>query len=188
MKLIETAIPDVKLIEPTVHGDARGFFKEVYQEQAFRDLGIASRFIQDNHSRSRRNALRGLHYQLPRAQAKLCRVVRGQVMDVVVDIRRGSPTFGRWVAAELSAENHRQLFVPRGFAHGFVVLSEEADFLYKCDDTYVPDAERGILWNDPDLGIDWGVSDPVLSDRDRALPRLSEVPEAHLPVFSARAS
>ena len=140
--------------------------------------------MQDNHSQSRKNTLRGLHYQLRYPQAKLCRVVRGAVLDVAVDIRRGSPTFGKWVSAELSAENMHQIFVPAGFAHGFVVLSEEAEFLYKCSDFYDPAGERGIVWNDPDLKIDWGISQPVLSEKDARLPRLSEIASDQLPANS----
>lgn len=181
---VATAIPDVCVLKPRVFRDPRGFFLETYHAAEFEQLGIRTRFVQDNHSQSRKNTLRGLHYQLRHPQAKLCRVVRGAVLDVAVDIRRGSPTFGKWVSAELSAENMHQIFVPAGFAHGFVVLSEEAEFLYKCSDFYDPAGERGVVWNDPDLKIDWGVSQPVLSEKDARLPRLSEIASDQLPANS----
>jgi dTDP-4-dehydrorhamnose 3,5-epimerase len=183
MKKIETAIPGVFLIEPLVIGDERGFFSETYHEQKFARLGITDRFVQDNHSRSVRGTVRGLHYQLAHQQAKLCRVVQGEVLDVAVDVRRGSPHFGRHVSAILSAENRRQMYVPRGFAHGFAVLSDSAEFLYKCSDFYHPEDERGILWNDQELGIDWGVDVPLLSEKDRGHPPLSRVPAADLPEY-----
>src|SRR5262249_52025877 len=166
MKRIETTLPGVVLIEPDVFGDARGFFLESYNERKFLDLGISDRFVQDNHSRSVRGTLRGLHYQVEHPQAKLCRVVQGEVLDVVVDIRPGSATLGRHERALLSAENRRQIYIPAGLAHGFLVLSEAAEFLYKCSDFYYPELERGIAWDDPDLGIDWGIQRPILSGRD----------------------
>jgi dTDP-4-dehydrorhamnose 3,5-epimerase len=184
MKVIETPLPGVRVIEPTVYGDARGFFLEVHRESVYRAHGIPARFVQDNQSRSRRGTVRGLHYQLRQAQAKLCRVAAGAVLDVVVDIRRESPAFGQSFAVELSAANHRQLYVPRGLAHGFAVLSESADFLYKCDNEYAPDDEYGVRWDDPALGIDWGVDAPLLSDRDRALPCLDAIPADCLPVYT----
>jgi dTDP-4-dehydrorhamnose 3,5-epimerase len=184
MRRIETDLLGVVVIEPQVFEDARGFFLESYHRERFRALGVTAEFVQDNHSRSVRGAVRGLHYQVRHPQAKLCRVVRGEVLDIAVDIRRGSPTFGRWVSVVLSEENRRQVYVPRGFAHGFAVLSETADFLYKCDDFYSRDDECGLLWNDPALGIDWGVADPILSPKDSANPRLSDVPEHLLPVYT----
>lgn len=166
------AIPDVVLIEPKVFGDARGFFFESFNLNAFEAAtGLRPEFVQDNHSLSARGVLRGLHYQLaPKAQGKLVRVVRGEVFDVAVDIRRDSPTFGHWVGAHLSAENKRQLWVPPGFAHGFLTLSEQAEFLYKTTDYYAPSHERAILWNDPAIAIDWPLADltPVLSGKDMA--------------------
>ena len=168
MNVIRSEIPDVLLIEPKVFGDARGFFFESWNERAFDAAGIHARFVQDNHSRSARNVLRGLHYQISRPQGKLMRVVQGAVFDVAVDIRRSSPTFGKWVGFELSAENKRVAWVPEGFAHGFLVLSESADFLYKATDYFAPESERTIAWNDPDLAINWPLQGaPILSDKDR---------------------
>lgn len=184
MKVTRTAVPDALLLEPKVFGDARGFFLESYNERTFREAtGLEVRFVQDNHSRSGRGVLRGLHYQLQQAQGKLVRVVRGRVFDVAVDIRRSSPTFGRWAGAELSEENHCQFWVPPGFAHGFVVLSESADFLYKTTDYYAPHHERCIAWDDPAIGIDWGlaavgIEEPQLSAKDR-----EGVPLAQAEVF-----
>jgi dTDP-4-dehydrorhamnose 3,5-epimerase len=176
MNRIETELPGVWLIEPAVHADARGSFSEVYRESVFRKLGITARFVQDNIVHSVQNVVRGLHYQIRFPQAKLCRVLHGAVVDVVVDVRRGSPHFGKWIRAELSASNQRMIFIPRGFAHGYAVRSPSADFLYKCDDEYRAGDEYGVAWNDPDLAIPWGVVDPIVSDRDRACPRLREVP------------
>lgn len=183
MHIVETSLPGVVVIEPRVFEDARGFFMETYHEGKFAELGITARFVQDNHSRSHRGTLRGLHYQLEHPQAKLCRVVQGEVLDVAVDIRRGSPAFGRWTSVVLSADNKRQIYIPRGFAHGFVVLSETAEFLYKCDDFYQPGAERGILWNDPAIGIEWNHPEPLLSPKDQANPRLAELRPEHLPLY-----
>ena len=174
MHVIPTALAGVLVLEPRVFGDDRGFFMESYNRRSFAQAtGLDIDFVQDNHSRSRKGVLRGLHYQLRQPQGKLVRVTHGAVFDVAVDIRRGSPTFGRWVGVELSADNHRQLWVPPGLAHGFVVLSETADFLYKTTDTYSPAHERSIRWDDPAIGIDWplaahGISEPLLSDKDRA--------------------
>lgn len=171
MKATRLAIPDVVLLEPKVFGDERGFFYESFNEQVFRDAtGAEVRFVQDNHSRSERNVLRGLHYQLPpKAQGKLVRVVVGEVFDVAVDIRRESPTFGKWVGEILSADNKRQLWIPAGFAHGFLVLSEGAEFLYKTTDYYAPQLERCIRWDDPELAINWPLfGAPVLSEKDLA--------------------
>ena len=169
MNVIRTAIPEVVLIEPKVFGDARGFFFESFNQKAFNDAtGTNHQFVQDNHSRSAQGVLRGLHYQIQQPQGKLVRVVRGAVIDVAVDIRKSSPTFGQWVAEELSEDNHRQLWVPPGFAHGFVVLSEMAEFLYKTTDYYAPAFERCIAWDDPTLAIDWKLSgrQPLLSAKD----------------------
>ncbi|MFV3315783.1 dTDP-4-dehydrorhamnose 3,5-epimerase [Pseudomonas sp. NY15374] len=170
MNVINTAIPEVLIIEPKVFGDSRGFFFESFNARTFAErTGVDVEFVQDNHSRSRQGVLRGLHYQLQNPQGKLVRVTLGEVLDVAVDIRRGSPTFGRWVSARLSAENHRQMWIPAGFAHGFVVLSESADFLYKTTDYYNPAAERCIRWDDPQLAIDWQLtSAPLLSAKDQA--------------------
>lgn len=170
MKATRLAIPDVLLIEPRVFGDARGFFYESYNEQAFAAAsGLQVAFVQDNHSKSGIGVLRGLHYQLPpKAQGKLVRVVRGEVFDVAVDIRRGSPTFGRWVGANLSAENKRQMWIPEGFAHGFLTLSDEVEFLYKTTDYYSPEHERCVAWDDPDLAVEWPLTQaPMLSGKDR---------------------
>ena len=167
MKATRLAIPDVVLIEPKVFGDARGFFFESVNQKAFNEAtGTQHEFVQDNHSRSAKGVLRGLHYQVQQPQGKLVRVVRGAVFDVAVDIRKGSPTFGQWVGEELSEDNHRQLWVPPGFAHGFVVLSDAAEFLYKTTDYYAPQFERCIMWNDPTLDIDWPTQLPILSDKD----------------------
>jgi dTDP-4-dehydrorhamnose 3,5-epimerase len=164
-------LPDVLIIEPRVFRDDRGFFVETYHAPRYRAAGIDADFIQDNHSRSVRGTLRGLHWQTaPHPQAKLVRVLDGEILDVAVDIRAGSPTLGRWAAVTLSADNFRQLFVPAGFAHGFLVLSERADIEYKCSDIYDPASERGLMWNDPELGIDWPTVTPILSARDQRHP------------------
>jgi dTDP-4-dehydrorhamnose 3,5-epimerase len=171
MKIVATAIPDVLIIEPRVFGDTRGFFFESFNEQAFRAAtGLDVAFVQDNHSRSAKGVLRGLHYQIEQPQGKLVRVVRGAVFDVAVDLRQASPTFGHWVGVELSEENHRQLWVPAGFGHGFLTLSETADFLYKTTDYYAPAFERCIAWNDPALGIEWPLNGMavLLSQKDQA--------------------
>lgn len=182
---VETAIPGVLIIKTRVFADTRGFFCETYHEKEFAELGITDRFVQDNHSYSRRGTLRGLHYQLRHQQGKLCRVVRGEVLDVAVDIRRGSPTWGKWVGAVLSAENKHQMYIPRGLAHGFVVLSDEAEFLYKCTDFYDPGSERGINWADPQLAIAWRINQPVLSGKDSRYPRLADVALDLLPVYES---
>ncbi len=170
MKIIETEIPDVLIIEPQVFGDERGFFFESYNEKALLEkAGVSAHFVQDNHSRSAKNVLRGLHYQIQQSQGKLVRVIEGAVFDVAVDLRKSSQTFGQWVGVHLSAENKQQLWMPVGFAHGFVVLSDYAEFLYKTTDFYAPQHERSILWNDPDIGIDWQIEgEPILSGKDKA--------------------
>ncbi|MDC4167540.1 dTDP-4-dehydrorhamnose 3,5-epimerase [Photobacterium damselae] len=169
MNVIETDIPDVKIIEPAVFGDERGFFMETWNQKKFEELvtGKPTLFVQDNHSKSKKGILRGLHYQTKNTQGKLVRVVSGEVFDVAVDIRKNSPTFGKWVGVYLSAENKRQLWVPEGFAHGFYVTSDEAEFVYKCTDYYNPSAEHSILWNDLDLGIEWPLDgEPLISLKD----------------------
>lgn len=171
----DTVLPGVKLIEPKVFGDERGFFLESWNAGAFAAAGIDAEFVQDNHSRSGRGVLRGLHYQIVEPQGKLVRVVQGAVFDVAVDIRRSSPHFGRWVGAELSADNKRLFWVPPGFVHGFITLSETADFLYKCTTFYAPEHERGIAWDDPAIGIDWPIAgSPTLSAKDAAASNLAD--------------
>ncbi|GFN23658.1 dTDP-4-dehydrorhamnose 3,5-epimerase [Thermanaeromonas sp. C210] len=168
-------IPEVVLIEPVVFPDERGFFLEAYKYSEFAAFGITERFLQDNHSRSRKGVLRGLHYQNPpKAQGKLIRVVVGEIFDVAVDIRKGSPTYGRWVGVRLSSENKRMLYIPPGFAHGFCVLSEAAEVLYKTTEEYAPECEAGIIWNDPDIRISWPVENPVLSPKDARWPPLKD--------------
>lgn len=181
MKVTETTLPGVLLIEPNVFRDQRGLFWETYHAERYAKFGIPTGFTQDNSSRSVRHTLRGLHYQLHRPQGKLVWVTRGEVFDVAVDIRRGSPQFGRWVGVTLSGDNPRQLYIPPGFAHGFCVTSESADFAYKCTDVYVPGDERGLLWNDPELGIQWPIAEPLLSEKDRGFPMLKKAPPHDLP-------
>jgi len=176
MKVVETSIPDVLIIEPKVFGDERGFFYESFNAAAFEAAtGLKRQFVQDNHSKSQRGVLRGLHYQIQQPQGKLVRVVAGEVFDVAVDLRKSSPSFGRWFGTHLSAQNQRQLWIPEGFAHGFVVLSESAEFLYKTTDYYAPEHERSLLWNDPELGIQWPFDEaPQLSAKDQAGKLLRE--------------
>ncbi len=170
-----TEIPDVYIIDVKTYGDRRGYFMETYKESDFRQAGLNYTFVQDNQSASRRGVLRGLHFQKQHPQAKLVRVLRGEVFDVAVDLRAGSATYGKWVGALLSGENHRQLMIPRGFAHGFVVVSESAEFAYKCDDFYHPEDEGGIMWNDPAIGIEWpDVGEILLSEKDQHHPSLAE--------------
>lgn len=176
MKITQTELPGVVIIEPKVFGDERGFFLETFQAERYGSLaGISSRFVQDNHSRSRRGVLRGLHAQKQQPQGKLVRAARGEIFDVAADIDPRSPTFGRWVGVTLSDTNHRQLWIPPGYAHGFVVLSEIADFEYKCTDYYHPQSETGVIWNDPDLAIDWPIKEPALSEKDKRLPTLASL-------------
>ena len=178
LNVIETELDGVLVIEPKSFGDARGFFLETFQVERYRKLaGIDLPFVQDNHSRSRRGVLRGLHAQRQHPQGKLVRVARGEVFDVAVDINPASKTFGTWVGVTLSDENHRQLWIPPGYAHGFVVLSEVADFEYKCTELYHPKDEIGLIWNDPEVGIDWPIRNPVISDKDARLPTLAELTE-----------
>lgn len=175
MKVVRTAIPEVLILEPKVFGDARGFFFESWNEREFEKAGIRARFVQDNHSLSVRNVVRGLHYQIAQPQGKLVRVVSGEVFDVAVDIRRSSPTFGKWAGARLSAANKTMMWIPIGFAHGFAVLSERAEVLYKATDYYAPEHERSILWNDPDLAVPWPLDGaPALSAKDAAGVRLRD--------------
>lgn len=175
MNIKTTKIPDVLILEPKVFGDDRGFFLESYNQKTFAEIGLDRHFVQDNHSRSARNVLRGLHYQLGQPQGKLVRVVVGAIWDVTVDLRRSSPTFGQWVAEELSAENKRMLWVPEGFAHGFLVISETVEVMYKATEFYASSCERSLLWNDPQLAIPWPLSgEPLLSQKDRAGVMLSE--------------
>ena len=178
MNIIETALPGVLIVEPKVFGDARGYFFESWNQAAYEAASITNKWVQDNESKSSYGVLRGLHYQAaPYTQAKIVRAIVGTVLDVAVDIRKGSPTYGKHVAVELSAENKRQLYIPRGFAHGFVVLSDEAVFAYKCDNVYMPSAERGIIFDDPDLAIDWriDVSKALLSEKDKKHPLLAKI-------------
>jgi len=175
MKFIPSDLPGVTVIEPTVFGDQRGFFMETFHAGKFAAAGIDPVFVQQNHSRSAAGTLRGLHFQEPRGQGKLVRVIAGAILDVAVDVRRGSPAFGRWMAIELSAENRRQLWIPAGFAHGFAALSD-CEVLYSCTELYAPECERTIAWNDPDLAIDWPAIQPILSPRDAAAPRLRDAP------------
>ncbi|WP_455378599.1 dTDP-4-dehydrorhamnose 3,5-epimerase [Petrachloros mirabilis] len=184
MRVNRIDIPGVLLIEPDLFRDARGYFMETFHERRYAEAGVAERFVQDNYSRSTRGTLRGLHYQEPHAQGKLVMVVEGAVYDVIVDIRRGSPTFGQWYGVELSSDNFRQLYVPPGCAHGFCVTSEHAAFVYKCTDFYSPKDERGIIWNDRALGIAWPVSAPILSPKDQAYRTLAEM-EPELPRYKA---
>jgi dTDP-4-dehydrorhamnose 3,5-epimerase len=176
VKVLETQLPGVLVLEPKRFGDERGIFMELFHAERYAEFGIPGPFVQDNFSRSAKGILRGLHFQEPHPQGKLVQVLAGAVYDVVVDIRRGSPTFGQWVGMVLSADDRRQMWVPAGFAHGFCVISKSADFHYKCTDYYSPASERGIAWNDPDLGIPWPVNSPVLSPKDAAAPRLREAP------------
>ena len=175
MRVVSTAIPEVLILEPDVHTDGRGFFLETYHADRYRENGIPGPFVQDNHSRSLAGTLRGLHLQLRRPQGKLIRVIEGEILDVAVDVRRGSPTFGRWVSVALTAENFKQVYVPPGFAHGFCVVSPIAQVEYKCTDVYDPSSEVGIAWNDPALGISWPVAQPLLSPRDSKHLTLAEL-------------
>ena len=183
MKSSETGLPGVLILEPEVFGDERGFFMETWHQQRYSALGLPASFVQDNLSLSRQGVLRGLHAQNPNPQSKLVQVLQGQVFDVAVDIRRGSPTFGRWTGTILSGENRRQFYVPADFAHGFCVLSETALFAYKCSDFYHPEAEFSIRWDDPAIGIDWPLEKPILSDKDKSARLLKDIPEARLPGY-----
>ena len=181
MNIISTELEGVLLIEPRVFKDKRGVFLETYQQDRYEKSGIPCAFVQDNLSFSVKNTLRGLHFQVEHPQAKLVQAITGEIFDVAVDIRKDSPTFGRWIGVHLSEENRRQLFVPEGFAHGFCVLSDTAHFLYKCSDFYAPGDEGGIRWSDPKIGIEWPVSDPIISEKDLGLPHLADFPAHRLP-------
>jgi dTDP-4-dehydrorhamnose 3,5-epimerase len=186
LEKLNTSLPGVFELQPKVIRDARGFFLETYHQQKFAGFGIHDSFVQDNQSRSAKGTVRGLHYQLRHAQAKLCRVVEGEVLDIAVDIRIGSPTFGKWTSVLLSAERQNLIFIPQGFAHGFVVLSDSAQFLYKCSDFYDPGSEYGIIWNDPDLAISWGVANPLVSEKDAKYSTLAAMPREFLPQYSKK--
>ena len=183
LKLINTSISDVLLLEPNVYDDSRGFFLETFHQSKYTDVGIDKTFVQDNYSHSKQGTLRGLHYQLLHPQGKLIFVLRGEIFDVAVDIRRGSSTLGQWVGANLSAKNKRQIYVPEGFAHGFCVLSESADVMYKCSDFYDAEDEYGIFWSDETIAINWPVKTPVLSGKDSKFQRFTEIPEKDLPIY-----
>jgi dTDP-4-dehydrorhamnose 3,5-epimerase len=182
---IVTTLPEVWELRPEVFRDPRGFFTETYHQASFAELGIRETFVQDNHSGSGRGVLRGLHYQLEHGQAKLCRAAEGEALDVAVDIRAGSPRFGKWTSVRLSAALRNQIFIPAGFAHGFLALTDQVQFLYKCSDFYNPADEHGIIWNDPQIGIDWGILSPLVSEKDGKYPRLAEVPKEFLPRYPA---
>lgn len=184
MEVINLEIEEVKLVKPRVFPDARGFFMQTYHDEQYRDAGIDVRFVQDNWSRSAKGVLRGLHYQLEHAQDKLVFVVRGEIFDVAVDIRQGSPTFGKWVGQILSEDNKHQIFIPKGFAHGFCVLSREADVVYKCSDFYTPGDEYGIRWDDSDIGINWPLFDVLVSEKDKNTPLLKDVLAGSLPIYA----
>jgi dTDP-4-dehydrorhamnose 3,5-epimerase len=181
-----TSLPDVWEIRPRVFGDSRGFFLETYHQSRYRELGISDVFVQDNHSRSVKGTLRGLHYQLPNSQAKLCRVIEGEALDIAVDIRVGSPTFGKSTSVLLSTTLQNQIYIPSGFAHGFLALTDSVQFLYKCSAYYAPKAERGIVWNDKQLAITWGVESPLVSEKDAKSPSLASIPHEFLPKYSPR--
>lgn len=186
LQRLDTSLPGVCVLQPQVFRDARGFFLETYNQRTFSALGIFDIFVQDNHSRSAKGTLRGLHYQLGHAQAKLCRVVEGEALDVAVDIRVGSPTFGKWTSVVLSAERQNQIFIPQGFAHGFLAVSESVQFLYKCSDFYDPASERGIIWNDPDLNISWDIANPLVSEKDAKYSTMAATPRELLPLFAQK--
>lgn len=189
MKCTPTAeLPDVLIIEPDVFGDSRGYFMETYRASRYHELGLPAVFVQDNCSFSARGVLRGMHYQLERPQGKLVSVAVGEILDVAVDVRRGSPTFGKWTGVALSADNHRQLYIPEGFAHGFGVMSETALVQYKCTDYYDPPSERGLIWSDPQVGIEWGIGNPAVSDKDGRYPVLADIPENDLPLYNPSSS
>ena len=183
LKFSRESIPEIIMIEPDVFNDERGFFMEFYHSDRYNEIGIKKPFLQDNHSHSKKGVLRGLHYQLKNPQEKLVYVIRGEIYDVAVDIRFGSPTFGQWAGALLSDKNRRQLFIPEGFAHGFCVLSETSDVIYKCTDIYTPGDEYGILWSDSEVDITWPIKKPIYSDKDGKNPKLNEINRKHLPVY-----
>jgi len=183
LKISETKLPGVLIFEPKVFSDDRGFFLETWSQQRYHEAGISSPFVQDNVSLSQKGTLRGLHFQHPHGQGKLVQVLSGEIMDAAIDIRLGSPTFGQWVSVILSQSNHKQVYIPPGFAHGFCVISDTAIFAYKCTDYYDPSAEGGVIWNDPDIGIRWPIENPILSAKDARCPRLKDIPHESLPRF-----
>jgi dTDP-4-dehydrorhamnose 3,5-epimerase len=183
LEFVQTTLPGIIMIKSVVFQDPRGFFMETFHQEKYREGGIDGVFVQDNFSHSQKNTLRGLHYQLRYPQGKLIYALRGEIFDVVVDIRQGSPTFGKWESFILSGENRYQLFVPEGYAHGFCILSDTADVVYKCTDFYAPNDDFGVLWSDPTIGIDWPVKEPLLSEKDTKYPVLDDMPEESLPVF-----
>lgn len=185
MRRIETSLSGVWELRPSIISDARGFFMETYHQRKFAEIAISDAFVQDNHSRSVKGTLRGFHYQLRHAQAKLCRVIEGEAFDVALDIRRGSPTFGKWAGVVLSAKEQNQLYIPAGFAHGFLALSESVQFLYKCSDFYDASDEHGVFWDDPDLAISWDVVDPLVSEKDAKYAPLSKIAPDLLPQYNA---
>ena len=186
LRKLATSLPEVWELRPEVHGDARGFVFESYHRERFVAAGVADDFVQDNHSRSAKGTLRGLHYQLHRPQSKLCRVVEGEALDVAVDIRLGSPNFGKWTSVVLSSAAHNEIYIPKGFAHGFLALTDSVQFLYKCSDYYDPTDEYGIVWNDPALAIRWGVTNPLISAKDTKFGALAEMPRELLPKYSVK--
>ncbi len=183
IRFIETSLPGIVLVEPVVYGDSRGFFLETFHSERYMDGGITLPFVQDNHSRSAKGTLRGLHYQITKPQGKLIHVVSGEIFDVAVDIRVGSPFFMKWFGTILSGENKQQMYVPPGFAHGFCVMSETADVMYKCTELYHPDLDRSIAWDDPDIGIKWPVDAPLLSSKDAAAPPVAKLPDEDIPLY-----
>jgi dTDP-4-dehydrorhamnose 3,5-epimerase len=186
MNIIETDIPDILVAEPRVFTDDRGYFMETYRHEWLTNFGITHQFVQDNLSRSKKGVLRGLHYQIQNAQAKLVMVTQGEVLDIAADIRKGSPTYGHYVSMRLSAENRRIMYIPEGFAHGFLVLSDQADFLYKCSRYYTPTGERGLHWADPSLNIQWNADSPILSEKDKVLPFLTDIKPEDLPEYHGK--
>jgi dTDP-4-dehydrorhamnose 3,5-epimerase len=188
MKIITTAIEGILIIEPNIFMDRRGFFLETYNQKRYNAAGIITTFVQDNLSYSLKNTLRGLHFQIKHPQAKLIQVISGEIFDVAVDLRSGSATFGKWTGIHLSDENRRQVFIPEGFAHGFCVLSESALFHYKCSDFYAPDDEGGIIWSDPDIGIEWPVENPIVSEKDNQYQKLSDLTAEQLPSFNNKST
>ncbi len=184
MKAYHTSLEGIIIIEPPIFKDNRGFFSETYHEKKYKEAGIGTTFVQDNHSNSKNGVLRGLHYQLRYPQGKLIYVLRGSIFDVAVDIRQGSPNFGKWIGFNLSEENKRQIYIPNGFAHGYYVLSKESDVIYKCTTFYNPEDEFGIRWDDPELEIDWPGQEPIISEKDSKYPFLSQIEKRHLPVWN----
>lgn len=186
MQKIETTLPGVLELRPKVYRDARGYFVETYHRDRLAELGIRETFVQDNQSRSIKGTLRGFHYQLNQPQAKLCWVVEGEALDIAVDVRAGSPYFGQWAGVRLSAAEQNQIFIPAGFAHAFLALTDTVQFIYKCSEFYDPKSEHGVLWNDPGIGVKWGIDSPIISDKDAKLSRLAELPREFLPPFESK--